>query len=239
MRRGLGARDEERRAVLRRALSVGVATGLYGISFGALATTGGLTLAQTCVLSLAMFSGGSQFAVVGVVSVGGGAAAAIAGAGLLGVRNGIYALSLSSLLEPRGLAVAPTAHLTIDESTAVATSTAAVHPQRPDLARLGFWATGAAIYVGWNVCTLLGATAGAQIADPGRFGLDAAAAAAFLALVSPRLHARGTQVAAAVAAVAALALVPAVPAGVPVLVAALVATLAGLRVPTGPGTDDE
>ena len=56
-----------RRTVLGRALGVGVAVGTYGISFGALATTSGLTVLQTCTLSVLTFTGGSQFALVGVL----------------------------------------------------------------------------------------------------------------------------------------------------------------------------
>ena len=60
-------------AARRQAISVSVATGLYGVSFGALSVAAGLDVAQTMALSLLMFSGGSQFAFIGVVG-GGGAA---------------------------------------------------------------------------------------------------------------------------------------------------------------------
>ncbi|BDZ43898.1 hypothetical protein GCM10025865_31970 [Paraoerskovia sediminicola] len=66
-----GDQDAQVRAAVRQAISVSVATGLYGVSFGALSTVAGLSLAQTTVLSLLMFSGGSQFALVGVVGAGG------------------------------------------------------------------------------------------------------------------------------------------------------------------------
>lgn len=219
--------DVARAGVRRQSLSVGLATGLYGVSFGALSAAGGLSLAQTCVLSLVMFSGGSQFALVGVLAPGGGILAAVSGAGLLGVRNALYAVQLSSLLSPSPRSLLPTAQVTIDESTAVALATRARHPGRPELARLGFWATGTAIYLCWNAATLAGALAGSQLADPGRFGLDGAAAGAFLALVWPRLDARDVRLVAGLAVVVALAVLPLVPAGIPVLVAALVATAAG------------
>ena len=48
-------------------------------------------------LSLLMFSGGSQFAFIGVVGAGGLAGAAIATAGLLGVRNGLYGPQVAPL----------------------------------------------------------------------------------------------------------------------------------------------
>jgi predicted branched-subunit amino acid permease len=160
-------------------MSVGFATGAYGVSFGALSVASGLSVAQTCVLSLLLFSGGSQFAVAGVAAAGGSGAAAVATAALLGVRNGLYGLQLGPILAVRGLRRVVAAQLTIDESTAVGTAQLAEHPDRRDLARLGFWATGIAVFVGWNAMTLAGAVVGDALGDPRRFGLDAAAAAAF------------------------------------------------------------
>ncbi|MFN8076953.1 MAG: AzlC family ABC transporter permease [Kineosporiaceae bacterium] len=222
------ARDPARAEITRQGLSVGVATGLYGISFGALAADGGLDLAQICVLSLVMFSGGSQFALVGVLSAGGGTGPAVAGAGLLGLRNGLYAVQLSPLLAAGARRVPLAAQLTIDESTAVALGAQARHPDRPQLWRRGFWVTGASVYVCWNAATVLGALAGARLADPRTAGLDGAAAAAFLALVWPRVDTPAARLAAGVAVLAAVALVPLTPAGVPVLGAAVLATAAGV-----------
>lgn len=221
--------DQEVRAAVRQAVSVSVATGLYGVSFGALSVAAGLSIPQTAALSLLMFSGGSQFALVGVAGAGGAAGAAIATAGLLGVRNGLYGPQVAPLLGVHGWRRLLAAHLTIDESTAVGTA------QRSNAAaRAGFWWTGAGVFVLWNAFTLLGALLGDALGDPRTYGLDAAAAAAFLALVWPRVAGRGARLARTVAAgavVVALAATPFVPAGVPVLLAALVAVLVGLLVP--------
>ncbi len=107
---------------MRQGVSVGVATGAYGISFGALAVAAGLDVWQACALSLLMFTGGSQFAFVGIIGAGGIAAApsAIVTASMLGIRNGLYALELTQLLAVRGPRRVAAAQLTIDESTAVA-----------------------------------------------------------------------------------------------------------------------
>jgi branched chain amino acid efflux pump len=223
--------DPARSAVLRQALSIGLATGAYGVSFGALAVAAGLTVAQTSVLSLVMFTGGSQFAFVGVVGAGGSGLAAIATAALVGARNGFYGLQMSRILMPRGWRRLPAAHVTIDESTAVGSTQAAVRPDRSDLARVGFWATAVAVFTLWNAATLLGAVVGDALGDPRRYGLDAAASAAFLALLWPRLSSARTRFVAAAAAVVATALVPVLPAGAPVLAAALVAVVAGWRAP--------
>jgi predicted branched-subunit amino acid permease len=173
-----------------------------------------------------MFTGASQFALVGVVGTGGAASAGVATAVLLGTRNALYGVRLSPLLRARGLRRLSAAHLVIDESTAMATAR-----EDPRAGRLGFWATGLAVFICWNIGTVVGAAGASALADPRSLGLDAAAPAAFLALVAPRLMHRETALVAAVAAAAALASVPFVAAGVPVLIAALVAVAAGLRPP--------
>jgi predicted branched-subunit amino acid permease len=226
----------EVRAAVRQAVSVSVATGLYGISFGALSVVAGLSLPQTMVLSLLMFSGGSQFALLGVVASGGTPAAAVTTAGLLGLRNTLYGAQLSPLLALHGWRRVLAAHVTIDESTAVATA------QRSKAAfRAGFWWTGIGIFVVWNLLTLVGALAGDAMGDPKAWGLDAAAGAAFLALLWPRLASRVMQLTAALAVVVAVALLPFVPPGVPVLAAAAVAIVVGqvARQPRQPVTVTE
>jgi len=223
--------DGQRAAVLRQAASVGLATGAYGVSFGALSVASGLSVLQTCALSLLMFTGGSQFAFVGVVGAGGTGAAAVATAGLLGVRNGFYGLQMAPLLRLRGPRRVAAAQITIDESTAVGTAQQALRPGRPDLVAVGFWATGLAVFGLWNLATLVGAVVGDALGDPRRYGLDAAAAGAFLALVWPRLRAAEPRLVGLAAAAVAVALVVVAPAGVPVLAAAVVALLAAWRGP--------
>ena len=213
-----------RRQVLRQAASVSVATGAYGISFGALSVAAGLSTWQTQVLSLLMFTGGSQFAFVGILaSAPTSGLTAVATASLLGIRNGLYGLQVSQLLGARGPRRLLAAHLTIDESTAVGVG-------QPEAAagRLGFWATGLGVFLCWNAMTLVGALVGNQIGDPRTYGLDAAAAAAFCALLWPRLKSWDAFAIAALAALVSVLVAPHAPAGVPVLVAALCALLAGV-----------
>jgi predicted branched-subunit amino acid permease len=152
-----------------------------------------------------------------------GAPAAIATSTLLGVRNGLYGLQVSRLLGVRGPRRVAAAQLTIDESTAVGVA-------QPEAAagRMGFWATGIGVFVLWNLMTLAGALAGDAMGDPRTYGLDAAAAAAFCALLWPRLKSADAFAIAAASAVIAVLLAPHAPAGVPVLVAATTALAAGL-----------
>jgi predicted branched-subunit amino acid permease len=216
--------QRRRRAVLGDAVGVGAATGAYGLSFGAIAVASGLSVAQTCATSVLIFTGASQFALVGVLAAGGAAAPAVVSAVLLGARNALYGLRLSGWLQLRGVERLVGAQLVIDESTAMALA----HEDDERGRRLAFWATGLAVFVLWNLATLAGALAGQALGDPARFGLDAAVPAAFLSLLWPRLTDRTTRTLAAAAAVVALLLVPVAPAGVPVMAAALVALGAGV-----------
>lgn len=214
-------------AVLSTSVGVGLATGLYGVSFGALSVAAGLDVWQTQVLSLLMFSGGSQFAFIGIIAASGlgsvAVGAAVVSAWLLGIRNGFYAVRMAPILERVGLQKLIPALLTIDESTAVATAQSEKSDQRK-----GFWFTGLAVFIFWNLATLLGAFLGDAIGDPATWGLDAAAAAAFLGLIWPRLKERQALAVAALSMVVAVVLTPSLPAGVPVLVAGAIAIVFGI-----------
>lgn len=205
-------------ATLRRDIWVlGLAVGVFGVSFGVLATTAGLSAAQACALSVLVFTGASQFAAVGVLEAGGSLGSAFGSALLLAARNAAYGVALAPTLAGRTLGRRLlAAQLVIDESTAMATA------QRGKRAREdAFWATGVAVFVCWNVGTALGAVAGDAIGDPEALGLDAAFPAGFVALAVPHLGSRRGKVAAVSGALIALALIPLAPAGVPIVAAAL------------------
>ncbi|MFT4109124.1 AzlC family ABC transporter permease [Propionicimonas sp.] len=202
---------------VRMGLSIALAVGVYGISFGALSVTAGLDVWQTCALSALMFTGGSQFAFIGVIGGSGTGAAAWAAATLLGVRNGIYGMQLKALIRPSPKLIPLMAQFTIDESTATATA-----QEDHDERVRGFWTAGLGVYVMWNAFTLIGALAGNAIGEVGQWGLDGAAVAAFLGLLWPRLHGRDPVAIAVIAAAATLIALPLVPPGIPVLIAAAV-----------------
>ncbi len=226
MAEGVDARRDRTgpaRRVLVDALGVGAATGAYALSFGAIARSTGLSLGQTCALSLLLFSGASQFALVGVLGAGGGAVSAAATAVLLGSRNALYGLRLASVLSlSRGRRLVA-AQLVIDESTAMSLART-----DPALGRLAFWSTGISVFLLWNLGTLVGALGAQALPSPKALGLDAAVPAAFIALLAPRLHGGRPWLVALLAGVVAVALIPLTPAGVPVLGAAAVAAMVAL-----------
>jgi 4-azaleucine resistance transporter AzlC len=221
------AAPPERAAILRAAVGIGLYAGAFGMSFGAVSVSSGMSVAQTMVLSLVMFTGASQFAFVGIATAGGSPLAAVPAALLLGVRNAFYGVPLSEILHPRGLARLWTAHFVIDETTAMAVGQAT-----PRARRYAFWATGLILFCLWQLGSLSGALlvgggVGTAV-DPAAFGLDAAAPAVFLALLWPRLRRREARWVALSGAGLALILVPLAPPGVPVLAAAAAALAGGL-----------
>lgn len=227
----------ERRSIVVNALGVGLAVAAYGVSFGAIAVTGGLTVQQAMVLSLLMFTGGSQFAFIGVLIAGGGAASAIATSVLLGLRNAFYGLSMAPILKVTGVRRLVAAQLTIDESTAMAVGRSVEH-DGGRAARLAFWATGLSVFVFWNLATLAGSLGASALGDPKLWGLDAAIPAGFIALVWPRLNDRRAWAIGLSAAAVALVLTPFLRPGVPVLLTSVVAVVAGVlavrrRLPDG------
>ena len=215
---------DPRRAIIGDALAIGIGTGAYGISFGALAVASGLSVWQTQALSLLMFTGASQFALIAVIASGGSALVAISTATLIGTRNTFYAVAMAPILRVRGLRRLLAAQWTIDESTGMAVG----HEDRRDAARLAFWSTAIAIYVLWNLGTLLGAVGAGFIEDPNVFGLDAAAPAAFLALIWPRLNSWPMRWVAVASLGTAVVLAPFLSAGLPVLLAGAAGIAVGL-----------
>ncbi len=114
------------------------------------------------------------------------------------------------------------AQVTIDESAATASAQVDSVEQRR-----GFWTAGLGVFALWNLFTAIGAVLGDAMGDPGRWGLDGAAVAAFLGLLWPRLRARDAAAVAVVCALVTMLALPLTPPGVPILVAAVVAALWG------------
>ena len=216
--------NPKKNQVDRTAFSVAFTVGLYGAAFGAAGVTAGFSILQTCLLSILLFSGASQFAVVGIMGAGGAAISAIATATLLGFRNTLYGLQMAPILKVKGFKRVIAAQITIDESTAVAT----LQDNDEDRKR-GFYLTGIGVYVFWNLFTFLGALGASAIGDPSVWGLDAAVPAAFLGLIWPRLKNKIQFLVSGVAIAWALLLTPVTPAGIPIITTVVLAIIFGAK----------
>lgn len=196
-------------------VTLGLATGVFAVSFGVLAVAAGASIAQTCGMSLLVFTGASQLSAVSVIGAGGSFGSALGGALLLAARNGVYGLTMAGRLRGGIGTRLVAAQLVLDETTAMSSA-----QEEPEAQRLAFWITGLSIYVFWNLGTLAGAVAGNAI-DPETFGLDGAFPAAFVAMLWPLLTTGRGRLAALLGAGICLATIPFVPLGVPLLCATL------------------
>jgi branched chain amino acid efflux pump len=212
----------ERTQIVRAAAGIGVYAGAFGVTFGAVSSSAGLSVVQTVAMSAVMFTGASQFALVGILAAGGAPLAGLSAALLLGLRNAFYGVPVTQIVSPRGWHRLWTAHFVIDETTAMA-----VAQPTKRAGRYAFWATGVTLFALWTLGTLAGALIGSGIDTPA-LGLDAAAPAIFLALLWPQLSRDRAAGVALGAIVVTLGLGPITPAGVPIIAAAAVAIGAGL-----------
>jgi 4-azaleucine resistance transporter AzlC len=193
-----------------------LADAIVGISFGAIAVSGGLQPWVPVALSVFVFAGGAQFAVVGVILSGGSPVAAVVAGLVLNARHLPYGFAVADVFGTRRWTRLIGAHLLMDE--AVAFTLRHTDPQRR---RQVYWTCGIALFVVWNLAVVVGALAGAGIGDTDVYGLDAAFPTVILALVLPSLHERATRNAALAGAVIAVAATPFLPSGLPVLLALL------------------
>ncbi|EST30582.1 AzlC family ABC transporter permease [Streptomyces roseochromogenus] len=206
-------------SLVRDSSLVWLASGIVGVSFGAVSVAGGLPVWVPVLMSLVVYAGSAQFSAVGVLIAGGGPAAAATTGLLLNTRTAAFSLAVAEILGPGRTARFLGAHLVTDETVAFALA----QPD-PVRRRRAFWISGLGLFAVWNIGVLAGAMAGRALGDTARYGLDAAFPAVLVALVLPAVRADAVVRRCAVAGGAlALAVTPAVPPGVPVLVA-----LAGL-----------
>ncbi len=199
--------------MLRDIAAIGVAMVAVGASFGAIAVAADIPTGVTIAMSTLIYAGGAQFMAVGLVAAGSPVAAVFAGL-LLNARHLPFGLALGGGLGDRWRHRLIGSHLMTDEATAFALAQPEGAPRQR-----AFWLAGIALFLAWNLGTVLGVLLGGVVGDPARFGLDAAFPAGLLALLLPSLRDPGTRrVALAGAGIAVLA-TPLLPAGLPVLLA--------------------
>jgi predicted branched-subunit amino acid permease len=213
--------DSEIRAGLRAAVPIVLPTLALGASFGVLAQPVMGSVAPI-VMSILVFSGGAQFAVLGVLVAGGGATGAATAGLLMNARWLPMSFAIAPSLRGRRIKRVAESQAIVDASFVLA--------DRGD----GTFSPGRLIGAtipqasSWVAGTILGVVATGLIPDPDALGLDAVFPAFYLALLLGEMDSPRARATVAVAAVITLALMPWAPAGVPVIAAAPAALL-GLR----------
>jgi predicted branched-subunit amino acid permease len=211
----------------RRGLRLGVPFGMVGfllsLSFSVLAKQAGFSTAQAIVTAAIMFAGSAQFAMLSVVSAGGGIPAALIAAGLMHSRFLAMGVALAPSLPGGALKRAAQAQASVDTSWALAS--------RGDgtFDRWLMYGTTLPQYVTWTTGAVAGAVFGDALGDTHGLGLDAIYPVFFLSLLIAELRDPALRPVAAAGGLLALALVPITPPGVPILAASAVALVGLVR----------
>jgi 4-azaleucine resistance transporter AzlC len=207
---------------------------VIGTPFGIVARQAGLRLPETVGMSVLMFGGAAQFAAVELARAGAGAALVVVVVLLLNLRHLLMAAAIRPFVgaEPLGRRLG-LAYLLTDETFAMT-----IGWFRRGHRGISYYVTfGLALWVCWNVGTVVGSLAGAAVAEPRRLGIDFAISASFVCIVLLGVRRRSDAVVAAVAALAAAAFSVAGASVVAVVLAGAVAPLVvfvGPRLSTAP-----
>jgi 4-azaleucine resistance transporter AzlC len=196
----------------------------FGATFAILARGNGFSVVETQALSMLVFAGSAQLAVVTLAAAGSGFLVVVLTVLLLNLRHVLYAVSLRRLLEPP---IRPPrwllAFLLTDESYGLA-----IREFFRGRGSAGFlFGASLSLYVSFAVATLAGALLGGRISQPERIGLDFIFPLSFLALLLPLLRTRRHLAVAMVAVLMALVLGPRIDGGVTVLFATTAAAACG------------
>lgn len=191
------------RAALAEGWPVLTTVVVVGIPFGIVARQAGLSPVEIMAMSLFVFAGASQFAMVQLFTAGVAWPVIVGTVLLINLRHLLMAAALrpyfAHVSVARRLAAA---YVLTDEAFAMA-----VGWFRRGRTELAYYATfGVALYILWNAATVIGMLLGPSIGEPRRFGVDFAITATFIAIVVLGVRRRSDAIVALAAAVMASAL---------------------------------
>lgn len=153
----------------------------FGAAYAVSARAAGLSLLETQLMSLVVFSGGAQFSAAGLFAANASPLTVVATTFLINVRHLLYGVSLGQIVPLRWRERPLAAHLLTDEAYGVTFGS----PARS----VGFFmGAGSSVFFIWNLSTLAGALLSRLVPDPAALGTDFIFPLAFLALLIPLLR---------------------------------------------------
>ena len=165
---------------IREGWPILLAPPIVGSTFGLLARQAGLDIPQTIGMSLLVFAGAAQFAMLDLLRNGAGAIVIVVTVFLINLRHALMGTALrpyfihASPIKRLGLA-----YVLTDEAFAMGAGWS-----KRGGRGLSYYVTFAlSLWASWEISTAIGATAGAALPDPHRLGLDFAITATFVAIV--------------------------------------------------------
>lgn len=177
----------------------------FGIIFGALAVTAGLSGGAAQAMSAIVFAGSSQFIAVGLIAAGAGVGTIVFTTLIVNLRHALYATTLAPHMKHlRGKWLLPLGFWLTDETFVVSIQ----RYEQPDASPYKHWfyfGSAVFMYTNWQLCTFIGYVAGQAIPDPASWGLDFAMIVTFIGMLVPMVKDRPALVAVLVAGATAVA----------------------------------
>lgn len=189
---------------IRDAIPLIIGTAPFGILFGVLGLTSGLSSAAVLASSLVVFAGSAQFIAAKLVADGVGLVVIVATTFIINLRHALYGASLATPL--KGLPqrwLLPLGFLLTDEAFALAIRRYNRDGGHPTTHTYHLGVAGV-LYVNWQFWTVIGIVAGGRLQGLADIGLDFAMVVTFIGIVVPMIVTRPKVLAAGVAGVTAL-----------------------------------
>lgn len=198
----------------------------FGILFGALAISAGLSVFGALGMSLFVFAGSSQFVAATLLSQGVGIVVIVLTTLIVNVRHALYSASLAPFvghLPQRWLM--PMGFFLTDETFAVVIKRFS-SGEMGDNNRWYYLGSAFAMYWNWQICTLIGIYAGSNLQGLSEWGLEFAMIVTFIGIVVPLITDRPMLVTAIIAVSVGL-LARDLPHNLGLIVASLIAIAVG------------
>ena len=159
----------------------------FGLIFGALAVSIGLSSWATMSMSLFVFAGASQFIAISLISSGAPLLLIYMAVFFVNLRHLLYSVTLMPYVAnlPQKLRI-PMAFCLTDETFAVV-SKKILKKQDESGIHLYYFGSALTMYTVWSLCTFIGIVLGQQIPDMISWGLDVAMILSFVGIVVPNL----------------------------------------------------
>ncbi len=194
-----------------------------GVAYGVAARAVGIGALDAQLMSLTVFTAAGQITAVSLI-----------GSDSTLVATFITVMAVNAQIPLLGMAAArqlrPTLFQKMQLSLLLTDGAFGIAAAREPLRHYVLIGAGLSMYLGWNIGTALGLTAGNAIGDPARSGLDFVVPLSFLAVLVPLIRDRSTIATTLTAALVAVAIVQIAPIGVAVLSAGITGSVVGMTI---------
>ena len=160
----------------------------FGVIFGTLAESSGLSYLGAMAMSLFVFAGSSQFIALGLLATGVGPVIIIATTLVVNLRHLLYATALVDKVSHLSHGWRALLAFGLTDESFAAVNSRYLDDTDTSCAHWFFLGSIAAMYGNWQLCTWLGIGLGELFPDMTDWGLDFAMSVTFLGMIIPYLR---------------------------------------------------